>query len=302
MNAGTDTSQAVRDLVDDALREFGRGGKLNQWVEGQYQTGGLTQKVHQLAQRRGVNTSPPDGSFWPAVVEYVWTLARIGALALMPQEPPFGPVHDESKKVPGFVITELGQRLLTEAEFSPQDWDRYRAKLLLSVPTPDDVVLVHLREADLAWEHTLYRSSAVMLGCAVERLIILVAEAIVAAKLPAPGDKLGGKLANPKVGISEIFDDVRTVLEHADHDKKLPREIADVLDRRITALFDHARALRNRSGHPTVGEVTRDEALSGLLLFPAFYSFVDKLIAALNMLAAPAPTAPPLAGTPAPGS
>jgi hypothetical protein len=274
-------------------------------VEGQYQTGGLTQKVHQLAQKRGINTSPPDGLFWPAVVEYVWTLARIGALAVMPQDPPFGPVHDEGKKIPGFVITELGQRLLAETDFSPQDWGKYQAKLLLSVPAPDDVVLVHLHEADLAWQHTLYRSSAVMLGGAVERLIILLAEAIVAAKLPAPGDKLGGKLANPKVGISEIFDDVRTVLDHAAEDKKLPREITDVLDRRITALFDHARALRNRSGHPTVGEVTRDEALSGLLLFPAFYAFVDKVLTALSALAppaAPAASAPPPAGTPAPAS
>jgi hypothetical protein len=64
MNSAKDTPQAVRDLVDDALREFGRGGKLNQWTEGPYNPGGLTQKVHQLARRRGVATAVPFAPSW----------------------------------------------------------------------------------------------------------------------------------------------------------------------------------------------------------------------------------------------
>jgi hypothetical protein len=135
-----------------------------------------------------------------------------------------------------------------------------------------------------------------MLGCAVERLIILVAEAIVAAKLPAPGDRLDAKLKNPRVGTSEIFDDVRKVLEHAADDKKLPGEIADVLERRMTALYDHARALRNKCGHPTEENVTRDEALSGLLLFPGFYELIDKVIKALSAIATASAASPPAVG------
>jgi hypothetical protein len=215
-------------------------------------------------------------------VEYVWTLARIGAVAIMPQDPPFGAVHDEGKRVPGFVITELGQRLLAEKELTVHDWAKYRARLLLRVPDPDDVVLVHLHEADLAWQHGLHRSSAVMLGCAVERLIILVAQAIVAvAKLPAPADRLGKSLNNPSVGISDIYDDVRKVLGHAADDRQLPREIAKVLDRRMTTLFEHVRVVRNSAGHPSGDDVTSGQALTGLLLFPEFYEFVGRVIAAV---------------------
>ena len=57
MNLRTDTSQSVRDLVDEALRQFGRGGKLNLWQEGPHSTGGVTQAVHRLVDGR---QDPPD--------------------------------------------------------------------------------------------------------------------------------------------------------------------------------------------------------------------------------------------------
>jgi len=82
--------------------------------------------------------------------------------------------------------------------------------------------------------------------------------------------------------ISELFDDVRSTLIELAQQKKLSRDVADALDRKLGAIFDHARGLRNDSGHPTDVDITSDDAEAGLLLFPGFYELVDKLIAQLR--------------------
>ncbi|MDY7011108.1 MAG: hypothetical protein SVV80_10210, partial [Planctomycetota bacterium] len=58
---------------------------------------------------------------------------------------------------------------------------------------------------------------------------------------------------------------------------KLPGAMGDAIDRKLSAIFDHARALRNKSGHPTEADVSGDDAQAGLLLFPGFYAFIDDL-------------------------
>jgi hypothetical protein len=171
--------QLARGLVDEALREFPRGGKLNLWQgESQHSAGGLTQHVRNLANRRQIST---DGAFWVAVAEHIWSLARIGALALLPQDPQTvgGEVPQEQRQIPTFVVTELGARLLAEPDFSPHDCAKYKAATLVRVESPDDVVLVHLHEAVEARRGALYRASLVMLGAACERLILLLADAVI---------------------------------------------------------------------------------------------------------------------------
>jgi hypothetical protein len=261
------TDAAIRELVDRALRQHSADAGTVESVMSEVFAAAQWQKI------------PVGPAFWRVVLEYWWTLARSGAVALSGGPAPSVP------HFPHFVVTDLGRWMLQETTASPHDWAKYEAAVRIKVGEPDPVVSVHLGESVRAFNASLYRSSAVMLGCAVEQLIILLAEAIVVARLPAPADKLRGKLESSGVGISAIYDDVRTVLGHATDDGKLPRELADVLDRRLTSLFDHARVLRNKSGHPTGEEVTADEALSGLLLFPDFYEFVDKLIAVMRALA-----------------
>jgi hypothetical protein len=287
-----DTSQTLRDLVDEVLREGTGGNRLNLWKDGTpYDIGGVTQAVEKLAKKRGMQF---DSRCWPPVIEHVWTLARLGALALMPQDPPIAGsmLPQEQRPIPTFIVTELGRKLLNEPGYSPHDWAKYKAATLLRVKAPDDVVVAHLEEAVIARQTGLYRASLVMLGCACERLILLLAAAVRDhASLPPYSKNLQKLLASSKpAGILQLFEQVRDALIEGPLSQPLREEV----DLNLGHIFQYARALRNSHGHPTGTPVTAEQADSGLKLFPGFYALVDRLIAALPP--APAALAPVPAG------
>lgn len=251
----TDNHAKLRRFVDEAL--------LKGYVETVRQ---LLEYAKNRAKEEGVAV---DSS---VLLEYWWGLARIGLVAI--------PGEDLSNQVGGpFIpklhLTDRGRRLLELGEQSPHNPSRYLNAVRDRVTQFDDVAITYLQEAVEAWRCALHRSSAVMLGCACERIVILLAESV--AESSSSG-KLRKKLEK-RVYISELFDDIRKELLQLRSDKKLPRELADALDRKLSAVFDHARGLRNQSGHPTGEEVFAEDAEAGLLLFPGFYELVDKLIA-----------------------
>ena len=64
----------------------------------------------------------------------------------------------------------------------------------------------------------------------------------------------------------------------------LPAALADGFDRKLVSIFEHARVLRNKSGHPTGEDVSQKEAQAGLLLFPRCSSTRSKNICADEQL------------------
>ena len=183
--------------------------------------------------------------------------------------------------LPRLLLTERGRRLLEHGEQSPHNLSKYLSALQKRVSVADPIALSYLQEAIEAWRCGLNRSSAVMLGCACEQLVLLLAETVTQSRMTNGATSLEKKLKR-RTFISELFDDVRSTLIELAQQKKLSREFADALDRKLGAIFDHARGLRNQSGHPTGVDVTSDDAEAGLLLFPGFYELVDKLIAQLR--------------------
>ncbi len=212
------------------------------------------------------------------VLEYFWDLARIGAVAV-----PGNALNSITLKMPQMVLTARGRDLLERGEQSPHNPSKYIAAVRRRVAQPDEVALSYLAEAVEAWRSGLNRSSAVMFGCACERLVLLLAEAIAAGKT-LPGAGKISKAIEGRVFVSPLFEEIRSTLANLKSNKKLPKKLGDALDRKLSAIFDHARGLRNESGHPTGEDVSAEDAEAGLLLFPGFYELVDKLIAQLREL------------------
>ncbi len=125
-----------------------------------------------------------------------------------------------------------------------------------------------------------------MLGCACERLVIMLAEAVQAAQLTGFSGKIAEALKPAKkrrpVQISALFDDVLAALVWLAESQPPAPALTDALDRTLSSVFDYARGLRNAGGHPTGVEVKQEEAEAGLLLFPRFYEIVDGWIAHLR--------------------
>jgi len=207
-----------------------------------------------------------------AALEYWWHLARLGVVAV-----PGAELGAISALRPRLLLTERGRRLLERDEQSPHDPPKYLAAVRKRVESPDDIVMTYLDEAVGAWAVDLNRASAVMWGCACEKLVLLLAEEIVKAKVQPWSAKINAELQSKQVRISNVFDQVYKCLTHLAEDKTLPPDLADALDRKLSAVFDHARGLRNKSGHPTGTDISSEDAEAGLLMFPGFYALVDGL-------------------------
>lgn len=209
----------------------------------------------------------------PAAMEYWGHLARVGVIALAG--------YSLSSLGDSFILTQRGRKLLERGEKSPHDPPRYMKAVRDRVGKPDETALTYLDEAVGAWAAGLYRASAVMLGCACERLVLVLGVAIVSAKLEPWAGRIE-KQQKQGTGISRVFDTIRGCLTQLRDDKKLPGNLADALDRRLSSVFDYARGLRNQSGHPTGADVSAGAAEAGLLLFPDFHALVNDLCEQLS--------------------
>jgi hypothetical protein len=221
---------------------------------------------------------------WSAALEYWWDLARIGAVALLGG----GGSGGSYAQAPQFVLTEHGRRMLQGDDSSPHDGTRYMMALRRRVPDPDAIAMSYMEEGIAAWRAGLHRSCVVMVGCACERLILLLAEGVAAASVPPYSADLSKMLASSKpMGISQVFDKVHGALSAAGDDRRVPGDLADAIDRRLTPMFERTRWLRNKSGHPTGAHVSAEEAEAGLLLFPDYCEYSSNWVAALKTLRPP---------------
>ncbi len=231
---------------------------------------GVHNFFNDVIQRCAVEHVEFDGAI---ALEYWWDLARLGVVAV-----PGGELATLSGPgLPRLILTERGRRMLERGEASPHDPAKYLNAVRKRIANPDAIAMTYLDEAVGAWRAGLNRSSAVMLGCACEQLVLLLAEGIAAADVPPWSNKVSKELAATPSSISRVFNLARECLASLACDKRLPGTVADALDRKLSAVFDHARVLRNQSGHPMGADVSAEDAEAGLLLFPGFYVLADGL-------------------------
>ena len=224
------------------------------------------------------------------MIEYLAHLSRIGVLALAPPTMPDSIQIRNSTgghsylNIPKIIVTEHGRRILAQKEISPHNRSRYLEQMCARIRSPDAIILAYIEEAVSALDAGLYRSCAVMTGCACERLIHLLAAGIVKSKHVPWSDRLGKTGKKAPASVSAIFDQVREALLDLAESRKLPGDLADALDRRLSAIFDHVRIQRNEAGHPTGEDVAAGDAEASLLVFPGFYLYSDKLIKELEII------------------
>jgi len=252
-------ADALKRLIDTALL-----------AEGSPSLNHLIQSIEEKGLQQGV---------WDGIValEYVTRLVRVGVIATLGD-------HTGSATMPNFIVTEKGRAILERRQESPHNESRYLQAVNARVAQPNAVVMAYLAEGVEAWASGLYRSASMMVGCACEKLILLLAEAIAIGKVAPYSTNLSRTLSAVRpTHISTIFGDVRGALSEMALKKRLPDHLADGIDRRLSSIFDHARVLRNDAGQPTGKDMTTEEAEAGLLLFPGFYEYVDQIISHLKL-------------------
>jgi hypothetical protein len=260
-----DHGEPLRRIVEEVLLHFGATSAHD--------------ALNEAAKRARQANIQVNGS---QILEYWWHLARLGFIALPGDTLQSGFFNSR------LFLTDRGRDLLLRNESSPHDRHRYIEALRRTADPVDEVALVYVEESAVAWECGAYRASVVMLGCACERLVLLLVDGVEKAGVDPWSEKIQRLREKGRpLQISAVFDLVRQGLKDLAGKERIPGKLTDALDRRISSIFDHARILRNASGHPTADEVSAEEAEAGLLLFPGFHSLVSELVTALARESAP---------------
>jgi len=243
-----------------------------------------TQFFQSFAQRASIEHLTWDEDL---IINHWSWLQQVGAIVLTGISGTIQYCPTGTKPVAGFYVTSRSRTLLERGDVSPHNPERFYTKIRSKVASTDEVVMTYLDEGVGAWATGLNRAAVVMIGCACEKLILLLAKSISETGISPWSDDLTQYLERenkPPVSISSIFKKVREALLSLTREKKLPSRLVDALDRKLTPIFEHTRALRNMAGHPTADLISSDDAEATILLFPGLYFFTDELIKALEDL------------------
>jgi len=193
-----------------------------------------------------------------------------------------------------FYITTYGTLCLDRDEVGIPITDHRRVerleKMFAGVPELD-IVVRHYAEAVSAYERDLLLSATVMIGCCYECGLVQLAQAVngycvrAGTYHDAP-DGLQGALRC--VCVEDAYVSAAALDSAVSHvlgiiKKKLGRDKGWV-QRCLHPHFNFVIDRRNAAGHPTGKEVSRDELMDHLVLFPNFFERVRSVISTLESL------------------
>lgn len=229
----------------------------------------LARAVKEEALRRGITLPPADVLEW--VREAMWD-CLLKRLIIFGQD-------DANPNWPFYRLTEHGRIALQNATPQPYDPDGFLAYFDKTCVGVDKDVRGYVEEALQAYNAGCVRSAAVMLGCASEKLILLLCEAFEAAISDATKKVTFSKDINAKWMIAHKYATIKSRLDLMKTAKKLPQEHADTVASELVAGFEILRRCRNAAGHPEVpGNVDSDTVFLNLRAFTEYARRVQALI------------------------
>jgi hypothetical protein len=182
---------------------------------------------------------------------------------------------------PYYILTKHGRNIveqITEYEYDPYDPEEYIEKLKNKIPSIDNTIMVYITEAQYTLQSGFILSSAVMLGGAAEKAMLLLiesyGEAISDIKKQEEFERKTGKRL-----IGKKYEEFMKIFKP--QICKLPVELQDEIDTKLDRIFDMIRRIRNDAGHPVGKRIDRESIVANLILFPIYckhlYSLIDYL-------------------------
>jgi hypothetical protein len=187
----------------------------------------------------------------------------------------WGTEDDSEARWPFFHVTPFGANYLEHMSPHWLDADGYIKYLDTLVPVMDPIVFQYTQESVRAFRARLWFGSAVMLGAASERTILLLLEAIRDKSQELEKAKLTKLLEQPR--LSEIFKTVQARLSAEIKAGSLPYSVHQGCAEHLLSLFEMIRVHRNEAVHPAVAKVDRQKAFIALQTFPEALCVVERL-------------------------
>ena len=187
--------------------------------------------------------------------EVIWALAFQGIIVP-------GVDSGDQAGLPYFKVTEWGKHCLERGEYLPFDADPYITRFRAEVQSKDSAVELYSLESLNCFRGGSFVASAVMVGVASERLILLLKDAVYHALDSTDKQK---RFEEETAGlVKRIYDAIWKKLDPVR--EQMPDKLPDSIGVELAGVFELIRKTRNEGGHPSGRSIAREEAEA--LLFP----------------------------------
>jgi hypothetical protein len=187
----------------------------------------------------------------------------------------WGTVTNSEARWPFFHVTPFGRQYLEQTSPHFLDPDGYVSFLEALVPEVDGVVLQYTQESARAFKAQLWFASAVMLGAASERTMLLLLEAFRDRSQDPEKAKLTKLLDQPRLG--EIFKVIQAHVAAEIKAGTLPYNVHQGCTEHLLSLSEMIRVHRNEAVHPAAAKVDRRKAFIALQTFPEALRVIEGL-------------------------
>ena len=123
----------------------------------------------------------------------------------------------------------------------------------------------------------LFFASAVMLGAAAEKAILLLLQAITDS-MSDPNRKRKTAQLLDRPNLPEIFDTIMKTVNSLIKAKSIPYSVHQGCTEHLMSLFEMIRVQRNDAIHPITGQVDRTKVFLSLQTLPTALESINKLI------------------------
>lgn len=206
------------------------------------------------------------------IIEIIWDLII---------ERIVSPGYDGKGEYPFIRLTSFGQAIASALphHYEPDDYMKFVKE---QIPTLDPIIAQYLHEGVRCFRRQLLFASAVMLGAAAEKGILLLAQAISkSTKDTTKRVDLNNLLERPR--LPSVFREVQAIISSLIDARLIPYETHQGCTEHLLSLFEMIRVQRNDAVHPIAGIVNSSKVFLSIQSFPTAIQSVYKLIQWLEL-------------------
>jgi len=178
---------------------------------------------------------------------------------------------------PFFRLTKFGQDYISQSIPHYYDPQGYMEFLRNIVQNLDPVIEQYIFEGVSCFRRQLIFASAVMIGAAAEKAILLLLQAITDS-MSNPDRKRKAAQLLDRPNLPEIFDTIMKTVNSLIKAKSIPYSVHQGCTEHLMSLFEMIRVQRNDAIHPITGQVDRTKVFLSLQTLPTALESINKLI------------------------
>ena len=178
---------------------------------------------------------------------------------------------------PQLRLTKFGQDYISQSAPHYYDPEGYLESLRNVVQNLDPVIEQYIFESLNCYRQQLLFASAVMIGAAAEKAILLLLQAITDS-MSNPNRKTKVTQLLDRPNLPEIFDTISRTIDSLIKAKAIPYSVHQGCTEHLMSLFEMIRVERNDAIHPITRQVDRTKVFLSLQTIPAALDSVNKLI------------------------